>query len=135
MIPMVVLCNRCGSENEVRTFRKFVKCNYCDNKIPFEGFDYREINWNDSMYKSVKRWTDCPACRSPNMYLGPEKRAWKCPDCGYIWTRDEQKHGVLWFCDECEAYLNIQPGFINNGRTWQCSECGHLNDISENNII
>ena len=136
MVPTTVQCDHCGSNIEIRTYRKFVICPYCDNKFPFEGFDYRRIDWQrDSMYAGVKKWTDCPSCRSPNMYLGPERRAWKCPDCGYIWADKERKHGVLWFCDDCEAYLNVQLGFSTKGKIWQCSECGHINNITKENII
>lgn len=135
MVPATVQCKQCGANVEVRTYRKFVICPYCNYKFPFEGFDYREIDWNGSMYSGVKLWTDCPACRSPNMYRGVEKRAWLCPDCGYTWPERERKRGVLWFCDECEAYLNIQDGFSDKNKFWQCSECGHVNEISKKNII
>ena len=135
MIPTVIQCDHCGSDIEVRTYRKFVICSYCNSRLPFEGFEYQNINWHSSMYESVKLWTDCPSCRSPNMYRGPERRAWKCPDCGYIWQEKERKHGVLWFCDECETLLSVQLGFSNKGKTWCCCECGHINDISKGNII
>lgn len=39
-----------------------------------------------------------------------------------------------WYCDECDAYMNDQPGFSAGG-TWECTECGSINDVSENNII
>lgn len=39
-----------------------------------------------------------------------------------------------WYCDECDAYMNDQPGFCA-GDTWICTECGSLNDVSEDNII
>lgn len=135
MVPDKVKCNGCGADLEVRTFRKFVVCPYCGERTEFEGFQYRAINWKDSMYKNVKKWTDCPACRSRNMYLGPEKQGWKCPDCGYVWREYDRKHGVLWFCDDCEAYMNIQPGFSDKTGTWTCTECGFANDVSKQNVL
>lgn len=135
MIPEVITCASCGCDLEVREYKKFAICPYCGTRTPFPGFEYQTINWQASMYAHVKKWTDCPVCRSPNMYLGPERRAWKCPDCGYTWPERERKHGVLWFCDECEAYLNVQLGFSGKGKVWQCSECGHVNDINKDNII
>ena len=135
MVPTNIRCNNCGANIEIRSYRKIVLCPYCNSKLPFEGFDYRRINWQDSMYAGVKLWMDCPACRSPNMYRGYERRAWKCPDCGFILSEKERKHGALWFCDNCEAFLNIQPGFSNDGKRWTCTECGHVNSIGKDNII
>ena len=40
-----------------------------------------------------------------------------------------------WFCDECGAYLNSQPGFTARNDEWTCTECGSVNDVSEDNII
>ena len=37
-----------------------------------------------------------------------------------------------WFCDNCDVYMNDQPGFRAGG-TWVCSECGELNDVSPSN--
>ena len=40
-----------------------------------------------------------------------------------------------WFCDNCNDYLNGQPGFSFLSGTWKCTECGALNDVSPKNII
>lgn len=40
-----------------------------------------------------------------------------------------------WYCDECGASLNEQSGFSPYCGTWECTECGYENDISEDNII
>ena len=40
-----------------------------------------------------------------------------------------------WICDYCAAYMNNQPGFNVSDGTWTCSECGTVNDVSENNIV
>lgn len=37
-----------------------------------------------------------------------------------------------WFCDNCDAYMNNQPGFRAGG-TWTCAECGEENDVSPEN--
>lgn len=41
---------------------------------------------------------------------------------------------VDWFCDRCNAYLNIQPGFDDHKYIWKCTECGLKNSISSDNI-
>lgn len=41
---------------------------------------------------------------------------------------------IDWFCDRCNAYLNAQPGFDDHKYVWVCTECGHKNSISSNNI-
>ncbi len=40
-----------------------------------------------------------------------------------------------WICDYCGAYMNDQPGFDVTGGTWTCTECGAVNDVSENNVL
>ena len=135
MVPAKIKCNHCGAEIKVSTYRKFVVCPYCSERISFPGFDYETIDWNSSMYSSVRLWTDCPSCRSANMYLGPEGRAWKCPDCGYSISNKEKRKSVFWFCDECDTYMNVQPGFTDKTGKWTCSECGYVNDVSKENII
>ncbi len=48
----------------------------------------------------------------------------------------EDKFGAVnWWCDECDALLNIQPGFTDSCGTWVCTECGYENEISEDQII
>ena len=124
MIPKIIQCKNCGSDIEVATFRKFIVCPYCKTKCDFEGFDYRDIDWSESMYSGVKKWMDCPSCRSKNMYLGSSGKGWKCPDCGYSI-----------FCDECESFLNVQEGFTTKDKTWKCTVCGFVNDVTPKNIL
>lgn len=38
--------------------------------------------------------------------------------------------GIEWMCDNCGAYLNVQPGFDDHLSVWQCRSCGALNPIS-----
>ena len=41
---------------------------------------------------------------------------------------------VDWWCDRCGAYLNTQNGFDDHRYIWRCTECGHKNSISADNI-
>ncbi len=40
-----------------------------------------------------------------------------------------------WWCDQCGASLNEQPGFYAECGSWTCTECGHTNLIAESEII
>ena len=37
-------------------------------------------------------------------------------------------------CDNCYALLNEQPDFTTETDQWTCTECGHVNDVSYENI-
>lgn len=39
-----------------------------------------------------------------------------------------------WYCDGCHSRLNDQSGFTTDDSTWECTECGHDNDVSDNNL-
>ena len=134
MISATIHCCNCGAAIEVHTFRKYVVCPYCDTHIPFEGFKYEEINWDSSRYMNVRKWMDCPSCRSGNMHMGPSKRVWHCPDCGYSISNIMKNTSVFWFCDDCEAFLNVQEGFTTKHKKWKCMECGHVCKVTEDNI-
>ena len=135
MIPLIHTCSSCGAEMEIRTYRKFICCPKCGKKDPFPGFKYRDIDWSGSMYTHVKYIMDCPACRGKNMYLGAERRKWHCSDCGYQISPLKKFFGVFWFCDDCEAFLNVQIGFNTKKKRWSCTECGCVCDVSRGNII
>ena len=135
MVPKKIKCKSCGADIEIQTWRKTIKCPYCNSQFSFDGFEYQEIDWRGSMYAGVKLWMDCPACRSKNMYLGASGRKWKCPDCGYTISQKEKRSGVFWFCDNCETYLNVQTGFTIKNKIWKCTECGHINDVTKANIL
>ncbi len=47
---------------------------------------------------------------------------------------DDRFPGIVWHCDNCGAYLNIQTGFDDQKRIWKCTECGYKNSISASNI-
>lgn len=40
-----------------------------------------------------------------------------------------------WKCDECDSVLNDQPGFSTDCGEWECTKCGCINYIDEDNII
>lgn len=42
---------------------------------------------------------------------------------------------INWWCDQCDALLNEQPGFSDRYKRWTCRNCGYVNEISEDNII
>ena len=42
--------------------------------------------------------------------------------------------GCDWYCDNCGANMNVQPGFTAGG-TWTCTVCGYENDVSTDNIV
>ena len=136
MIPAIIKCDNCGATTEVSTYRKFVVCPFCDSRFPFDGFEYNTIDWSESKYSQVEKWMDCPACRSKNMYLGSSARTWKCPDCGYLISRFRKLTGAFWFCNECDAFLNVQDGFSSSRkRSWKCSVCGHENGLTLKDIL
>lgn len=41
---------------------------------------------------------------------------------------------IDWYCDRCNAYLNDQLGFDDHHYVWKCTECGHKNSISADDI-
>ena len=47
----------------------------------------------------------------------------------------ERFAGIDWYCDCCGAHLSSQSGFDDHKYTWKCTECGHKNSISRNNIV
>lgn len=40
-----------------------------------------------------------------------------------------------WYCDNCNEYMNDQPGFTTDTGEWVCANCGYCNDVTEDNII
>lgn len=81
----------------------------------------------------LKKHKDCPVCKGAGAMLADNKnKAWVCKDCGYSITYEKLDSGyIYWFCDGCEAFLNIQPGFEEASETWICQECGFENAITE----
>lgn len=46
----------------------------------------------------------------------------------------ERFPGIEWFCDRCNACLSNQNGFDDHRYVWKCTECGHKNSISSDDI-
>jgi len=42
---------------------------------------------------------------------------------------------IDWYCDNCDAYLNIQPGFTTETGEWECTECCSVNNVTADNIL
>lgn len=42
---------------------------------------------------------------------------------------------VTWYCDGCHSVLNEQPGFSTSTGSWECAECGEINDVTDANIF
>ena len=130
-----IKCPGCTAELEIRNYKKYVICPFCGTRIPFDGFEYEEIDYSKSILADIEFEADCPSCRGQHMVLRRDGNLWKCLDCGYKITPQEMMDGVFWFCDECETFLNIQPGFNDTEDKWICKECGHLNELTEDNIF
>ena len=129
----IISCDKCKAGINVKTYRKFVVCPYCENRIPFDGFEYDKLDPTSSKFTGVKYVMDCPACRCREMARMSSK--WLCPSCGYSISRFSKRFGVFWFCDECDAYLKIQKGFTTKDKIWKCSECGHENGVTKKDIM
>lgn len=102
----------------------------------------------DSLFSSLTRDTSdsirCPVCNSSTYWCDDDDRTcWVCSSCGHEVHGDEVEFDesgnassteIDWYCDSCDAHLNYQAGFNPYGSTWTCSECGHENDISKDNV-
>lgn len=42
---------------------------------------------------------------------------------------------IDWYCDSCNSYINDQVGFTDNKRLWVCDNCGHVNELTKENIL
>ena len=49
-------------------------------------------------------------------------------------SETERFPDIDWYCDRCGAQLNYQDGFDDHHYVWKCTECGHKNSISKDNI-
>ena len=46
----------------------------------------------------------------------------------------QEDKGCWWYCDNCGALLNAQPGFTTATDKWTCTAYGEENDVNENSI-
>ncbi len=51
-----------------------------------------------------------------------------------IFSGSGDDKGCDWYCDECDTYMNSQSGFTTSSGEWTCTECGCVNDVTEDNI-
>jgi len=135
MIPEKRICSNCNKEFDVKEYSVFTVCPYCEHKEVFNGFKYKKIDYNSSMFTNYEYWTDCPKCRSKNMVYSDNKECYVCLDCKYEMTPEWLDNNVLWFCDECDTYLNIQSDFNTYSGHWICKNCGYDNEVTEDNVI
>ena len=40
----------------------------------------------------------------------------------------------VWFCEKCEALLNVQEQFEDAEGFYQCKKCGYINRLSDENV-
>lgn len=77
---------------------------------------------------------ECPSCRKKMTY-NRKNRLWECKDCGRQICVDVTKNDdVLWLCDNCGAFLNVQEGFTTKTGIWTCKHCKAENNVGENAI-
>lgn len=56
-------------------------------------------------------------------------------DINYIeWDKGELED-YDWYCDNCRARLDYQDGFDTRCGEWKCTECGHVNEISLDQVV
>lgn len=41
---------------------------------------------------------------------------------------------IIWYCDGWHSVLNEQDGFNTYSGIWTCVECGHVNDVTSDNV-
>jgi predicted RNA-binding Zn-ribbon protein involved in translation (DUF1610 family) len=49
-------------------------------------------------------------------------------------SNDYGGYYITWYCDNCRTIMNGQPGFSTESGEWTCTECGFVNDVTENNV-
>ena len=123
-------CKNCGGQLKVYSFGRFVTCPYCGTHNIIEN---ENSSWMGGDYTYSR---DCPVCRGEgSLVLNMLRTKWKCLRCGYQITPKQLKTEVFWFCDSCDAFLNVQTGFNTHDGHWKCKQCGYDNDVSPDNIF
>ena len=125
------VCPNCGGTLTIYSYGNHAKCPYCGTQVQLE---HERTSWKEGNYSNTRV---CPVCRGDgSLVLNAKKTLWRCLNCGYQITPSELETEVFWFCDECDAFLNVQPGFDDRvSNQWKCKQCGCENDVSDENIF
>ncbi len=97
----------------------------------------RKRSQSDSVARTFSRIKSitCPCCHH-TLSLNPHTKVWSCDTCAYCISQTALLHGyTYWFCDKCNTFLNVQPGFNTERLEWTCLICNHKNDVSADNIL
>lgn len=73
-----------------------------------------------------------------NGYGGYAAKSWEFimwDSCMIYELSNDKYPGIDWYCDQCNAFLNVQKGFKDRKRHWKCKECGYKNLISKEGIV
>lgn len=98
------------------------------------GFKAMSEKVGRAYLRNIKRWMPCPSCRSGKPHANKKKGLWICDRCGYeLPIKEFENNYIFWFCDECDAYLNIQDGFDRSAPKHKCTKCDFVNDITTDN--
>ena len=125
-----VKCKSCGRSIKIYSAGKYAACPFCKTEIEFA---YETPSWQEAEYENSQV---CPVCRGDaSLILNRPHTKWKCLCCGYEITPKELEDVIYWFCDSCDAFLNVQPGFDEKLGKWKCAHCGTVNDTTEDNIF
>ena len=112
------------------SFGRLATCPYCgvQNLLGQDA-----PSWVEGRYSHARV---CPVCRGDGSLVRNRKRTlWRCLSCGYRIPEKQLETEIFWFCDACDAFLNVQPGFDPAAESWVCRQCGYGNDISEDNLF
>lgn len=124
-------CPNCGAEFETAMYSEKLVCPYCGTKAILSPDEPRMNSWS---FSKIKKHRICPNCRGSMVY-NKHTKVWNCLECRYQLSQKSLRKGmVFWFCDDCDAYLNVQEGFESAKDRFVCKNCGFENDITKNNI-
>ncbi len=85
--------------------------------------------------KRIRRWTFCPSCGG-KMNINKQAGIWECEECTYTFlSHDFQLKYGFYFCDKCGSFLNNQPGFSLEKKSWICVQCKFENALTADNNV
>ena len=80
---------------------------------PYTGYEKDDTKYHHFSYLGTYEDNDLPDFSNEKRFLG----------------------NIEWYCDECNDRLDFQIGFNDHNLTWTCTKCGHINNISADEII